>query len=91
MDDKEYTEYQEIVNTKLSENIDPDCEEFYFAGLEAKANNCDKYRQALNEIKDFIQIKREEREKETGNKQDWLYIKDKDILQIIDKVLGESL
>lgn len=85
MDDKEYTQYQEIVNTKLSENIDPDCEEFYFAELEAKANSCDKYRQSLNEIKGIIN----DCKKLMPHEFDWEEQAD-NILEKIDKILGEE-
>jgi len=46
--------YQKIVNSKLCENIEPEPEEFYFAELEEKAERCDKYEQALNEIRNYI-------------------------------------
>ncbi len=48
------------------------------------------YKQALIDIREMIIKYREVWFKETERKQKWLYIQDKSVLQIIDKVLGGS-
>lgn len=53
-----------------------------------KENN--NLKQALNQIREFIYRNREEYSHYVGSEKDWLYIKDKDILQIIDKVGGND-
>lgn len=45
-------------------------------------------KQVLNKIKEYIYINRKEWKNYNHDEADWLYIQDKEILQIIDKVLG---
>lgn len=66
------------LNGMLSEGIEPDPEDFYLAEIEGKAKACDKYKQALNEIRKIF------------NKKDEEYLLCEgldDILPIIDKAL----
>lgn len=50
-------------------------------------NKEDNYKQALNEIRKYIYRNRKEYSNYVGAEKDWLYIQDKNILQIIDKYM----
>lgn len=47
--DKLTNSYNNVLNNKLRENIDPDSEDFYLAEIESKANKCDELEKWLIE------------------------------------------
>lgn len=67
----------------LKDNVEPDIEDIYLADIEAKAIDYEKYKQALNEIRELAS--------NNSNYNDGDFeagVFQEDILQIIDKVGG---
>jgi len=76
--------YQYFVLCQLAEDLEPDCEDYYLAEIEATANDCDKYKQALNEIREYLL-----KHLDLGVSEELdYYVIRQYILQIIDMALG---
>lgn len=76
-------EYINKLHEMLKENIEPDIEDIYLADIEAKANN---YKQALIDIRECCKTMSISFYKNNVNIEDI----EENILQIIDKVLGDD-
>jgi len=46
--------YRNIVNNQLAECLEPDCEDFYLAEIEGKAEERDLYKSVIDEVREYV-------------------------------------
>lgn len=97
--EKNKTGYIRSLNNQLSENIEPDPEDFYLAEIEVKANDYDKLlikqQEFIKYLEDYIKYKNEARQmhemySESENRLSSQYFILQEILQKYKEIMGVS-
>lgn len=80
--------YRNKVNNQLAECLEPDCEDYYLAEIEEKAEERDLYKSVIDEIKEETEKYAEEKKTKTNSCK--TFIKYMELATIIREILDKA-